>query len=168
MKKAITFLCLIISIPFFSQGAMVVTDLTANQTLASTLTASTKQLTQLEKNYALLKSAEEKYQKINSIVTSVYSLGEIINLQKEAINNVSLVLNKTKLTGKSLSRLENVLKQTLENIAKLTGTISNVLKDGFFNMSDKERIDMFQQNRSAIFFLVSKTRGYANPYRKRN
>jgi len=168
MKTTITYLLLLFTMHIFSQGAMVVTDVSANASLKSQLIASSNQLAQLEKNYDLLKSAEEKYKKVNSIVTSVYKISEIIALQKEAITNVSLVLKNTKLTGKSRERLFKTLNQTLVSIASRVDMISNVLQGGFFNMTDKERIDTFKQERSSIFILVSKTRGYANPYRPRD
>jgi len=167
MKKSLIYFSFFVCLYSFSQ-AMVVTDISANETLASQLASSTQQLTQLEKNYEILKEAHEKYKKINSIVTSVYKLSEIIKLQTEAIDNVRIVAENTKFEGRSKERLLSVLNNTLSSISERVETISNVLNEGFFSMSDKERIDLFKEERSAIFFLVGKTRGYANPYRARD
>ncbi|CAH8295979.1 hypothetical protein EV196_11321 [Mariniflexile fucanivorans] len=164
MKKQ--FLLLFLFVTISNYGQMAVTDVTANETLATQLTTSTNQLAQLEKSYQVLKEAEEKYQKINSIVTSVYKIGEIIELQREAIENINIVRNNKK-SADNPNLLEN-MNHILLSINQRVNTISNVLKEGFFNMSDKERIDMFKSERSAIFFQVSKTRGYANTYRIRN
>ncbi|MFI8410834.1 hypothetical protein ACIGHM_29040 [Streptomyces diastaticus] len=162
MKHLFTFLFAIVSVSIYSQ--VVVTDVTANQTLATQLTTSTNQLSQLERNYELLKESEEKYQKINSIVTSVYNLGEILKLQKEAIFNVKLFLEKTNLKGDAREKMVVKCKNIVESIGRSSENISNVLKEGFFSMTDKERIDFFKEERHHIYFLVSKTRGYALPY----
>lgn len=165
MKNSIKYIFLLITSLSFSQ--VVVSDVTANTTLQSQLATSTQQLTQLEKSYKLLKDAEEKYQKVNSIITSVFQIGEIVELQKEAINNVSLVMKYTRYKGESREKLMKILNNTLLAISMRLETVSTVLQGGFFSMTDKERIDMFQKERSSIFALVSKTRGYANPYRNR-
>ncbi len=165
MKNLLVVLILLFTSYSFGQ-AMVVTDVTANQTLTTQLAKSAQQLNQLEKNYELLKSAEDKYKKINSIVTSVAKISSIIDLQKEAIENVNIVLNNSNLKGKSRTTLLNSLNQSMLSIGGSVETITNVLNEGFFNMSDKERLEMFEGERKKVLFQVGKTRGYANPYRK--
>lgn len=160
-----TFLLVILTGQVFSQGAMVVTDVTANQTLSTQLATSAEQLSQLEKNYEILKSAEEKYEKINSIVTSVAKISDIIQFQEEAITNVKLIMDNTRRTGKSKEKLAAYLNNSLMTISRSVETITSVLQEGFFNMSDKERIDMFDKERHVIFTQVSKTRGMALPYK---
>lgn len=152
----------------YSQGAMIVSDVTANQTLASQLTSSGKQLAQLEKSYKLLKDAEKKFQKVNSIVTSVYKVKDIIDLQTEAIENIKLVLKNTNLKGKKRERLVKTLTNNLVSITRRVSIVTDVLQDGFFDMTDKERIDMFDKERRAVFTLMAKTRGYANAYKKKD
>ena len=76
MKNISLILLLLVSIKNYSQ--MAVTDVTANQILATQLATSSEQLVQLQKNYDLLKAAEEKYQKINSIYNLIDKLSDMI------------------------------------------------------------------------------------------
>jgi hypothetical protein len=165
MKKLL--LLFLLTFALSNYGQVVTNDTQANITLSSQLLKSAEQLKQLEKNYDLIKKAEEKYEKINSLVSSVSNLKEIISLSNEAYSNVSLVLENTNLKGKSRQILIKNLQKLTIKISEKTLNISKVVKEGFFTMSDKERMDLFQKERNSIFSLVSRTRGYANPYRKR-
>ncbi|HAO14001.1 MAG TPA: hypothetical protein DDE71_00315 [Tenacibaculum sp.] len=165
MKKLIFIIFISLSINAFSQ--LAVTDPTANVTLKSQLVTATQQLSQLERNYQIIKEGHEKYQKVNSLVSTVSNIEEIIRLQREGIRNISLVMRHTNLKGNSKVRLVQILKRLSHAIITKTENISKIVKTGFFSMNDKERIDMFQKERNAIYTLVVKTRGYANPYKNR-
>lgn len=167
MKNLILIFFMSASFQIFSQAA-VVNDVMANQSLSSQLVTSGKQLSQLERSYEILKQAQEQYKKINSVVTSVAQVGEIIDLQRESIQNVNLILANTKRTGKSRQNLVKHLNTLITTITQKSETISNVLNEGFFTMNDKDRLDLFQKERSDIFSLVVQTRGMANPYRNRD
>ena len=167
--KIIFSLLLFVSINLFSQCPVpqVVTDVTANKSLKLQLANSGQQLKQLEDNYAVLQDAKDKYEKVSSIVTSVFELKEIIDLQAEAIENTNLVLNNNNLKGKRLTNMLETLTKQVSSIEKHVTLIDQVLTDGFFDMTDKERVEMFESTREKVFFLTSRTRGYANPYRNR-
>lgn len=167
MKMQLTLLFLLLSI-YGSAQVMVVNDLSANQTLTTQLATSTEQLTQLQKNYQLLKDAESKYKKINSIVMSVANIDKIIKLQSEAISDINLIMRHTNYTGKNKAHLSEFLNRLLVNMSEKVETASNVISEGFFDMTDKERIDMFEKLRQDVFAHAAVTRGKALPYRNLN
>lgn len=148
-----------------AQPPMVVTDVKANAQLKTQLVNSGKQLAQLQRSYELLKDAQDKYQEINSYVSSINDISDIISMQKEAIENVNLIVKNTKRKGESRELLMTYLNRILLDISKSVGVVSNVLSEGYFSMDDKDRIDLFQAERDRVFSLLASTRGKANPYK---
>ena len=169
MKNLIILMLLFISFKATSQ--MVVSDAgatanlaTANVTMSSTLAKSSAQLVQLEKSYETLQRASDKIEKVNSMVKSVNNIGEIIDFQKEAISNINFIKMKIKGSKSENSILKN-LSAVLATISGSVKDINNILRNGFFNMNDKERIDTFREKRSKILLNVVKTRVIANQYK---
>ncbi|NJM78997.1 MAG: hypothetical protein HC854_04035 [Flavobacterium sp.] len=160
MKTKITLLIILIYNIGYTQLAVV--DAGVNTTLASQLTNSTSQLAQLQKSYELLKEASEKVEKVSNMIKSINDMGEIISLQKEAISNVNLILNQDiNVSTSTLKKLNTALGSISLNI----GLVSKILSNGLFTMTDKDRIDFFEDTRRKILIDVVKTRIIANKYK---
>ena len=162
MKNLITILA--ITILSWSYGQMAVVDAGVNASLSSQLATSSNQLLQLEKSYKVLQEASDKIDKVSSMVKSVNDIGEIVTLQKEAISNITFIMSKTKKENGSTAITKN-LSKTLATITGQLNSINKTLSSGFFSMTDKDRIDYFENSRSIILLNVAKTRVAANKYR---
>lgn len=161
MKTKLSLILILVFKIGFSQTP--VTDVGANATLTSQLTTSTSQLAQLEQSYELLKEASEKLEEVSNMIKSVNDIEKIISLQKEAINNVSLVVEQKDKV--SVSTLKNLTKN-LSSISLNIGLVSKILSNGLFSMTDKDRIDFFDETRRKILIDVVKTRVVANKYKQ--
>lgn len=134
MKKILLIFSLIFFNSAFSQMAVI--DATANKQMAKQISQSVTQIRQLENTYNVLKEAKEKYEKVNGYVSQMGQLQNIINQQKQAVNNANKCLQKARNGRVSLRDVETNLRQISGSIK----TIQAVLSNGFFNMSDAERI----------------------------
>lgn len=134
MKKILLVFSLIFFTSAFSQMAVI--DATANKQMAKQISQSVTQIRQLENTYKVLKEAKEKYEQVNGYVSQMGQLQNIINQQKQAVNNANKCLQKARNGKVSLREVDTNLKQISGSIK----TIQAVLSNGFFNMSDAERI----------------------------
>lgn len=156
---------LIISANLISlNGQMVVNDATANITLNSQLATASKQLVSMQQTYDAIKGASDKIEEVNDYVNSLTMAKSIYEHQKEIIENVNYINSKIKKIDNSdnitdkLSGVLTVLSDTMLELSKVT-------TNGFFNMTDKDRIDMIEKLQKKVFGLTLTTRKYAFPYR---
>jgi hypothetical protein len=161
MKKLITSILLVNALLGFSQ--MVVNDPGANAALTSQLATSAQQLKQLEESYSILQKNAERLDKVTSVISSINNIEQIIAYQKEATGNVQLIMKNSKGNNTIIFRSMN---KVLQDISKNVNLINKVLKGGFFSMSDKERIDYFDNIKRDIIFNLGKTRMYSAKYKK--
>lgn len=144
MKKLILTLCLLVGSYSFAQMAVV--DVGANQQIAKQITQSAAQIKQLEKSYSLLKDAQEKYQKVNGYIQQMGQLQNIINMQKQAINNSNKILEKARKGKFDVNGIQNQLAQISGSIK----TVQALLNNGMFNMSDSERITLLENEYNKV------------------
>lgn len=144
MKKLLLTLCLLVGSYSFAQMAVV--DASANQQIAKQITQSAAQIKQLEKSYSLLKDAQEKYQKVNGYIQQMGQLQNIINMQKQAINNSNKILEKARKGKFDVSSIKNQLAQISGSIK----TVQALLNNGMFNMSDSERITLLENEYNKV------------------
>lgn len=142
-------------------GQMAVVDAGVNGQLATQLSTSASQLAQLEQSYELIKKTADNVEKVTSYVQSVNDIKSVIDLQKEAVNNINLIM-RNKGSQKGVAKN---LTGILQGISRHITNINKVITSGFFTMTDKERLDFFREEKSIIFSQVAKTRGMANPYK---
>lgn len=138
MKKILFALSLMIGSYTFAQMAVV--DAGANHQMAKQITQSAAQIKQLEKSYKLMKDAQEKYRLVNGYVQQMGQLQNIINLQKQAVNNSSKILQKARKGKFDVSSIGAQLSQISGSIK----TVQALLNNGMFNMSDSERITLLE------------------------
>lgn len=144
MKKLILTLCLLVGSYSFAQMAVV--DVGANQQIAKQITQSAAQIKHLEKSYSLLKDAQEKYQKVNGYIQQMGQLQNIINMQKQAINNSNKILEKARKGKFDVNGIQNQLAQISGSIK----TVQALLNNGMFNMSDSERITLLENEYNKV------------------
>ncbi|MGC5746813.1 hypothetical protein [Chryseobacterium sp. NFX27] len=139
MKKFILIFTMFFCSLIYSQ--IPVTDATANANLGLQLSQSAKQLTQLANTYKLMKQGYEQYKKINGYVQQMGQLQNIINQQRQAINNANLCAKKAKNGKFSLKDVETNLSQ----ISGSVKTVQALLQNNLFNMNDGERIQIMDK-----------------------
>lgn len=103
-------------------------------------------------NYELVKSNVEKIEKVNSYIGQLQLISDMIDRQQEAIKNAQqvekLIKNiKNASTAKSTMNSVSNSLTAINNSAKM---INKITSSGFFNMSDKERIDMLEKENQII------------------
>jgi hypothetical protein len=154
MKKIVFIIVLSVSLNGYSQ--MAVTDATANATLSGQLTTASSSLTQLQRTYAAIKAASEKLEKVNTAIKSVNKMGEVIEMQQEALNNIDFYIAQTKkINGKvDVKKVGDIIA----NMTSLIGDLNKVLTSSFFNMTDKERVDYFTERKQEVTTELLKTR----------
>jgi len=144
MKKLFLTFCLMIGSWAFAQVAVV--DAGANHQMAKQITQSAAQIKQLEKSYQLMKEAQDKYRQVNGYIQQMGQLQNIINLQKQAINNSNKILQKAKSGKFDISSIGAQLSQISGSIK----TVQALLNNGMFNMSDSERITLLENEYNKV------------------
>lgn len=134
------------------------TDLNLNQkasntTLASQLSTAGSQLTQLEKTYEQIQKASDKIEKVNDAIKSVDNVETFIKQQKEIIRNINIV-------GKSGKKNVNFEKAqfVLNSASRIVSNVQNILSDGFFNLNDKERVDLLDKQKKEMAVNLVRSR----------
>ncbi|MFK7102226.1 hypothetical protein V3471_14750 [Flavobacterium oreochromis] len=147
MKKLI----LLLFIGFYGTNSaqIPVTDSAANGTLTSQLTTATTQLTQLYKTYDLIKETAEKVEKVNNAVKSVQNIGKLISMQSEAIKNTKKIMQYS--NGRLSSPMIRQLNRSLSTINRSISVIQSTLSNSFFNMNDKERMEIAELEKNKVF-----------------
>ena len=133
MKKLFLIVSLFFAKLIFAQ--MAVTDIGATAQLAQSVSTATKSLSQLNNTYKVLKEANDKIEKVNNVVQQGKHLQNIINKQKEAVNNANQILKLAKSRKMNLAGVT----QNLQVIQGSINTVQALLKNGLFNMNDGER-----------------------------
>lgn len=138
MRTLFSVLFLFIVQIYYSQ--LAVTDIGATSQLAQSVSTATKSLAQLNNTYKVLKDANEKFQTVNSYVEKANHLQNIINKQKQAINNANQILKLAKTRKLNLSGVN----QNLNIISGSIKTVQALLQNGLFNMNDNERFERLE------------------------
>ncbi len=163
---------LLVMCAYYSMNAqMPVTDVATNGQLSmlNSTTASSygkmaeqvvtaaKQLTQLEKTYETVKATAAKVEKVNEAVQSYNNVSKYISKQKEIIRNLETVTRYSK-GSVSNTQIQNILTTTSGSLKK----IEQFLQDSFFNLNDKERMDLINSENRKLELNLIRSRMYAN------
>ena len=103
-------------------------------------------------NYELVKSNVEKVEKVNAYIGQLKLISDMIDKQQEAIQAAQAIQKKVK-SIKNVSTAKSTIQSvsnSLEAINNSTKMINKITTNGFFNMSDKERIDMLEKENQII------------------
>lgn len=103
-------------------------------------------------NYELVKSSVEKVEKVNAYIGQLKLISDMIDKQQEAIQAAQEIQRKVKSiknVATAKSTIQSVSK-SLEMINNSTKMINKITTNGFFNMTDKERIDMLEKENQII------------------
>ena len=159
MKKLNTIILLVVSYIGYSQtGAMATFDFTQALNMSESINAGLEQLDQLDKMIDYYQKVEDKIQKVNRVILRLNRLKEIIIDQKYifgAIGDAKKFIMSIEDYNKKrmyVNKLRNILRETQE----ATNELSQITKDNFLNLSDKERLDLIEKNESIINY--NKTR----------
>jgi cell fate (sporulation/competence/biofilm development) regulator YmcA (YheA/YmcA/DUF963 family) len=104
------------------------------------------QIEQFENQLNFMKKAAAKVEKVNSYVRDMAELQQILKMQKESIANSINVKNRIsefKTSNYKQNALRNI-NSSLQSISQTILMLNKVLTSGFFNMSDKERMDFIK------------------------
>lgn len=166
MKKKLINVALIL-LPFlgFAQvGGSVVFDPTQASNMSTQITNTTKQIAQLEKSLEYMKKASETLDKVNGYVRDVSSVTEITSMYKESVSIATRVKNDAQRI-----KNPNTRKRVLTNVSQLlssltTGVsfVNKILSNDFFKMSDKDRLELLNNERRKILIKKSKLTSYLN------
>lgn len=134
-------------------AALNVNTATSNSTLASQLSTAGNQLAQLERTYDQIQKAADKIEKVNDAIKSVEKIETFIVQQKEIISNVNIIMKSGK---------DNVNYKKAQFILSSAGNIVNnvtkILSDNFFNLNDKERVDLLDKEKKELAVNLVRSR----------
>lgn len=155
MKKVILLAVLFgtfLGVKVQAQG-MIVYDPTNEAKMGTIISNSVEQLSKLEKTVDYMKKAEEKLSRVNGYLQKVEDVQKIIDLQRKSIKEAIRVRDKVlKMKGSQSARqYTKTLSSALSAIKNSISNVNSILTNGYFSMSDKERIDFIRQERSRVF-----------------
>ena len=103
-------------------------------------------------NYELVKTNVERVEKVNSYVGQLQLISDMINRQQEAIKSARQVekLAKNIKNASTAKATINSISNSLTAINNSAKMINKITSSGFFNMTDKERIDMLEKENQVI------------------
>ena len=91
------FLSLSFLICSLSFGQMAVYDAGTNAQMGEQIATTSKQLTQLESTYKILKDAQDKYTQVNGYLRNINDLREITTMYKEVITGIAQMRRELKI-----------------------------------------------------------------------
>lgn len=149
----------------FSQWT--VHDPTNAVNMSKQIETSTQQVTQLEKTVEYMKKAEEKLSQVNGLVQNIDEIKEIMLLQKQSLRYANIIKNKKLPTIKDPQYIRQIVSNTTNSLQTINSSIkfiNNILTNGFFKMSDAERINLIENQREKVFTQYAKLMGQAQPF----
>ena len=147
MKKIIVFLGIMYGSLLHAQMVTVTEAPATDILLSEQITDGLANLQITMDNYELVKSNVEKVEKVNSYIGQLKLISDMIDKQQEAIRSAQKVhnlLEKVKNQSTVKTTLNSVSK-SLESINSSAKMVNKITSNGFFNMTDKERIDMLEK-----------------------
>lgn len=155
---------LLLPIMGFSQFGVpqTVYDPAAAANMGKQIATSAEQLNQFQKSLEYLKKAEDKLNQVSGYVRNMEDLNEIKEMYAESISMTSKIRAQ-------LPRIKNpntkilVTSQLTDIVKNLNGSINfitKILSSNFFSMSDKERMELIDEERSKILINRSKLAAY--------
>lgn len=165
MKKISTIILFLASYVGYSQtGAMATFDFTQALNMSEAINSGLEQLDQLDKMIDYYQKVEDKIQKVNKVILRLNRLKEIVNDQRQifgAVGDAKKFIASIESPSKKkmyVNKLSNILKETQE----ATNELSEVTRDDFLNLSDKERLDLIEKNEQKIRLNKTKLKIFFN------
>ncbi|AVM51549.1 hypothetical protein [Capnocytophaga sp. oral taxon 878] len=164
MKKLSTIILLLASYIGYSQvGAMATFDFTQALNMTESINAGLEQLDQIDKMLDYYEKVEEKIQKVNKVILKLERVKDIVTGQRKILNGVEKAkkfitsLSSTELKKAYTSNLSDILKES----QRVSNELSNITRDNYLNLTDKERIEMIEKYEKKIKILKARLRvGY--------
>ena len=161
MKKLSTIILLLASYIGYSQtGAMATFDFTQALNMTEAINSGLEQLDQIDKMLNYYEKVEEKIQKVNKVVLKLERIKDIVTGEREILNGVGKAkkfinsLSTTELKKAYASNLSEILKES----QRISNELSNVTRDNYLNLTDKERIEMIEKYEKKIKILRTRLR----------
>lgn len=155
---------LLLPIMGFSQFGVpqTVYDPAAAANMGKQIATSAEQLNQFQKSLEYLKKAEDKLNQVSGYVRNMEDLNEIKEMYAESISMTSKI--RAQLPSIKNPNTKILVTSQLTDIVKnLNGSINfitKILSSNFFSMSDKERMELIDEERSKILINRSKLAAY--------
>ncbi len=161
--KYLTATLIVFCIPTWTMGQIPVTDVglntlmiqqstlrtQANVTMASQLTESVEQTTQLSNTFKLMKEANDKLKKISSFINKYSAIAHILQSQRYQYNRIKRALgrmsNSKYVTASDLRILQGCSSRFLKNTNELIGVANSVVTPHKSEMNDSERISLLMR-----------------------
>lgn len=136
-----------------AQMGGVVYDPTQAANMGRQIANSSQQVAQLSKTVEYMEKAQEKINQVNGYVRNMSELKNIIELQKQSLISATKVKDKVARikNPKIRSLMLNDTTQALNGINESIAFVSKILSNGFFSMSDAERMQWIKAQRDKVF-----------------
>jgi len=151
MKKIVLIIALLIF--SFGYSQVIVSDPAVQASLGENIKNTVTQIEQFENQLNFMEKAAAKVEKVNSYVRDMAELQQILKMQKESIANSINVKNRIsefKTSNYKQNALRNI-NSSLQSISQTILMLNKVLTSGFFNMSDKERMDFIKDKKLEVY-----------------
>lgn len=163
MKKQIIKVAMVL-LPVCGFSQMVVHDPVQEANMAQQISNSSQQVVQMEKTLEYMQKSAEKLNKVNSYLRQIKDLEKITRLYRESISLAQKArANVYRMKGKKRPQ------QAMKNIAGIISSmeegirfISQVLSSDFYNMTDKDRIDLIDKELGKILVRRAKLQSYVD------
>lgn len=153
-------------LPIFSNAQLsgVVYDPTNATNMKTQISTSGKQLAQLQKSVEYMKKASDRLNKVSGYIRDMRDLQDISKMYKESISMVTKIRNNiSKIKSNSRKKIIlNDVQDALSTINESVGFINKILSNDFFSMSDKDRMELINEERSKIVGKHSKLIFYSD------
>lgn len=151
------FLSLSLLICSLSFGQMAVYDAGTNAQMGEQIATTSKQLTQLESTYKILKDAQDKYTQVNGYLRNINDLREITTMYKEVITGIAQIRQEIpRIKNRSTQKMMvNRLKSMITSLGNSIETVNMVMSGDFFKMDDSQRMGIINRERRKILIQKS-------------
>lgn len=153
MKKISTIILFLASFVGYSQaGAMATFDFTQALNMTEAINSGLEQLDKLDRMIDYYQKVEEKIQKVNRVILKLDRIRRIVSDQRFILNSIEQSKNFiTKLENSTQKRIYvNNLRNILYETQEASQELSEITRDDFLNLSDKDRLELIEKNEKKI------------------
>lgn len=151
--KCLIIVCLLSPLPCLAQG-MIVTNPTADVKLAESILLAEEQAMRLNDQMELLEKAQEQIEKVNNTIRQVDLIKQIVQDQQEIIGSINRSFNNLQdseqFSPQELSNILQTFTRLITQSEQHFALITDILKDGVFQMNDSERLQILMDLESKL------------------
>ena len=134
-----------------AKGQMIVNDPLNYAQIGKVKDEGMKQTQTLKTSLWIMRKAGESLNKVNSFIKTLEDIEKVISLSQRMFDDTNILINRMKNldNGISVTNANKIIGQCVTYNLRITNTLTtmtDILTDNRYKMSDYERMELFREN----------------------